>query len=87
MSARADAIREKRWREEGNARLTMRISGAADRVIDHLASIHRCSRRDVIEGLLLGTITKNQIPTAVSQAMREHGLSYSEAIEFTGSRA
>lgn len=84
MTARADANREKRWRESGNARLTMRISGAANHTLDHLAIVHRCSRRDVIEGLLLGTIPHDVIPEPVQALMRAYRLSRSEAIELFG---
>lgn len=58
MSKRADRLREKAWKDAGNARLTVRITAAADRILDGLAAQHRCSRRDVIEGLLFGNIKR-----------------------------
>lgn len=58
MSKRADRLREQAWKDAGNARLTVRITAAADRILDSLASQHHCSRRDVIEGLLFGNIKR-----------------------------
>jgi hypothetical protein len=87
VSARADAQREMRWRDEGGARLTVRVSGEVDREIDRLAAIHRCTRRAVIEGLVLGTLQRSPVPEEVSAAMRMHGLTLSEATAFCERRS
>jgi hypothetical protein len=82
VSKQADARREVRWREEGNARLTMRISGEVDREIGRLARQHRCSRRAVIEGLVLGTMSQSAVPADIAAAMRVHGFTLAEAEQF-----
>lgn len=80
MSAKHDAEREERWKDAGNSRLTMRISRKAEKVIQVLQEVHRCTRRDVVEGLLLGTISIRL--TAQQELMRDHGLSVEEAKYF-----
>lgn len=80
MTAKADRAREIRWKDQGNARLTMRLSRVANQQLDLIASRNRCSRRDVIEGLLLGTIAAAS--DSVATVMREQGLSAVEAREW-----
>lgn len=80
MTQKADRAREIRWRDQGNARLTMRMSRAANQQLDLIAGRNKCSRRDVIEGLLLGTIAASS--DSVAKVMREQGLSAVEAREW-----
>lgn len=76
---------DRRYRQRGRdgLRLTMRISNAANIAIDRLAIRHKCSRRDVVEGLLLGVIDK-PISDEVATAMASHGFSESEARAWLG---
>lgn len=79
MSARHDKARETRWKKAGNGRLTMRITAGADAVLNRLARQHRCTRRDVVEGLILGTITA-QVDPEVTFGERER-LSPAEVLD------
>lgn len=80
MSSKHDKAREERHKAAGGVRLTMRITQRSDVVLDALASFHRCTRRDVLEGLILGTIKPDA--GKVVEAMRLHGLSHPEALVF-----
>lgn len=44
--------------ESAERRFTTRLSGSAMRRLDALADEHKCTRRDVVEGLLFGSIRK-----------------------------
>lgn len=56
MAATHDAAREQRHKDNGGARLHVRICRRADEVLDAIAAAYGCTRRDALEGLLLGTI-------------------------------
>lgn len=80
---------EKRWRAAGNGRFTVPLSGDAQQRMKQLQADYGCTRRDLFEGLILGTIRPYSGPqgapdraAAVQQAMREHRLSRVEAEKF-----
>lgn len=56
MAAIHDRAREARLVERGGRRKHFRFSAKAREVLEQLAAIYQCSQRDVVEGLLLGTI-------------------------------
>jgi hypothetical protein len=56
MAAIHDKAREDRWLQRGGRRLHTRITAKASEALDELAKAFDCNHRDVIEGLLLGTI-------------------------------
>ena len=56
MGQMHDKAREQRWRDNGNRRLSARISGRAWVVLGNLAEAFGCTRRDAMEALLLGVI-------------------------------
>jgi hypothetical protein len=56
MAAIHDRAREERLVERGGRRKHFRFSAKAREMLERLAEAYDCSQRDVVEGLLLGTI-------------------------------
>lgn len=56
MAAIHDKAREERLIQRGGRRRHFRLSAKAMEALEGLAAIHDCTQRDVIEGLLLGTL-------------------------------
>lgn len=76
MAAIHDRAREHRWAALGHRRLTARISLRADAVLDRLAQAYACARRDVVEGLLLGTIDYRAARDRAGQVPLEVGVGF-----------
>lgn len=65
---------ERRFRARGARIIGIRLSSASAQKLADLKELHGCSDRDVIEGLLLGTLDPEVIATA-----EKLGVSRSEA--------
>lgn len=80
-TAAADRARwERRFREAGAAIVTMRLSPAAMSALSALCTEFGCNRKDVIEGLLLGTIKQSATHASIDRKMRDLGATRGEAV-------
>lgn len=68
---------ERRFKAKGCASLTVRLSAEAHATLRALAVDGECSRREILERLIMAAPVGE-----VATAIREHGLSESEAREF-----
>ena len=64
MSARADAARDRRWVVEGNLHLHIHLTKAANNALILITERYGLSRREVIEQLLLGQLSTDQVLVA-----------------------
>ena len=78
----SSAASKRRWehqfRDSGARMVGVRLSPAAATRLAELREHYACSDRDVIEGLLFGTVTV-AAQSSVATVMREHGFSREEA--------
>lgn len=83
MAAVHDKAREQRWKQRGGRRLHARITARASEELDRLALAFNCPHRDVIEGLLLGTIDPKRRNDALRKIAERERLSESELAIFS----
>lgn len=89
-SPKAKRAFEVRWLEAGNLQFSLRLRRGAANKLDQLSILYGTTRRDVIEGLLLGTIkphhferhNSRDVELAIASAMREHSLCREEAMSY-----
>lgn len=83
MSGRSTAASKRAWeqrfRRSGARMVGVRLSAVAADTLATLRTQHDCSDRDVIEGLLLGTIVVTTFASEVQRVMKEHGFNREEA--------
>lgn len=65
---------EQRARTRGNGMVTVRLSPGANRMLQAICEQYQCTSRDVVEGLLLGTVKPNPLRLSESEIECAHAL-------------